>query len=127
MLRRYSVVTPYFEQLCEWANCEIVRYKDPSAIGLVNRDIRIHPLYADGMLVNATIVNRAGKIQPFPLVQLALFDINHTVIAYRKFTPETYLDDSINRGGMAPGVPVHFVLEIVAPEEEAIGFEFYFL
>ncbi len=128
LLRRYPVITSHFERVCERLHCEIVRYRDPSAIGFVNRDIRTHPLYADGLLVNATMINRAVRTQPFPVIQLALFDVNHTVIAHRKFTPAMYLDDSINLvAGMAPETPVHFVLELAAPDEQAIGFEFYIL
>ena len=95
---------------------------------MLNRDVRNHPLYEGSLLVNATMANKSETIQPFPLIQLALFNPGGDVIGYREFKPEEYLDDSINiPAGMMPESPIHFVLEVGGPTEGAVSFEFHFL
>ena len=105
-----------------------LRHKDISLIKLLNRDVRNHPLYEGNLLVNATMANESGTIQPFPLIQLALFNTGGEVIGYREFKPQEYLDDSINiQAGMLPESPIHFVLEVSGPTKDAVSFEFHFL
>jgi len=50
------------------------------------------------------------------------------MLGYREFTMAEYLDRSIDvKKGMAPGQPVHFVLEVTGPTPDAVSFEFRFL
>lgn len=128
LLLRYPQLDPVAREICGRLQCEILRYKDISSIKLLNRDVRNHPLYEGSLLVNATMANKSETIQPFPLIQLALFNTGGEVIAYREFRPEEYLDDSINiPAGMTPEIPIHFVLEVSGPTEGAVSFEFHFL
>lgn len=128
LLTRYPQLDPYAKIICERLHCVTLRHKDISAIKLLNRDVRNHPLFAGNLLVNATMVNQAETIQPYPLIQLALFNNVGEVIGYREFKPEEYLDDSINiPAGMQPQSPIHFVLEVSGPVEDAVSFEFHFL
>ena len=128
LLTRYPQALPLARTVCEYFQCSVIRFRDAAAIKLINRDVRDHPRYADALLVNATIVNQAQLIQPFPVVQLALFDTNGKLIAERKFRPADYLDQSMDReGGMRPGQPVHIVLEVTGPTRGAVSFEFHFL
>jgi predicted Zn finger-like uncharacterized protein len=128
LLSRYPQLLPWARQVCEYFQCELIRFRDVSAIKLLNRDVRDHPRYEDALLVNATIVNQAGLIQPFPVVQLGLFDTDGKVIGERKFRPAEYLDKSMDMdAGMLPGKPVHIVLEVTGPTQGAVSFEFRFL
>jgi len=128
LLLRYPQLDPVARKICDRLQCEILRYKDISSIKLLNRDVRNHPLYEGSLLVNATMANKSETIQPFPLIQLALFNPDGEVIAYREFKPDEYLDDSINiSAGMMPESPIHFVLEVGGPTEGAVSFEFHFL
>jgi len=128
LLSRYPQFMPWARQVCEYFQCEVIRHRDVSAIKLLNRDVRDHPRYEDALLVNATIANESDVIQPFPVVQLVLFDTGGEVIGQRKFRPAEYLDDSIDiDGGMPPGQPVHIVLEVTGPTEGAVSFEFRFI
>lgn len=128
LLLRYPQLDPVAREICNRLQCEILRYKDINSIELLNRDVRNHPLYEGSLLVNATMANKSETIQPFPLIQLALFNTGGDVIAYREFRPEEYLDDSINiPAGMMPESPIHFVLEVSGPTEAAVSFEFHFL
>ena len=128
LLLRYPQLDPVAREICDRLQCEILRYKDISSIKLLNRDVRNHPLYEGSLLVNATMANKSETIQPFPLIQLALFNTGGVVIGYREFKPDEYLDDSINiPAGMMPESPIHFVLEVGGPTEGAVSFEFHFL
>ena len=128
LLMHYPQLDPVAREICERLHCEILRHKDISSIRMLNRDVRNHPLYEGSSLVNATMANQSETIQPFPLIQLALFNPAGVVIGFREFKPEQYLDDSINiQAGMMPQSPIHFVLEVNGPTEDAVSFEFHFL
>jgi len=128
VLQAYPQLAPWVESFCERYHCSLYRLQDPSAIRILNRDVRLHPNYADTLLVNATMVNESGTIQPFPKIQFTLYDTSGQMLAYREFTVEEYLDRSIDViKGMAPGQPVHFVLEVTGPTQDAVSFEFRFL
>ncbi len=128
LLLRYPQLKPIAIKVCERLQCDIFRYKNISSIKLLNRDVRNHPLHQDSLLVNATMANKAQTIQPFPLIQLALFNLAGEVIGHRKFKPEEYLDDSINiPAGMMPDATIHFALEVGGSTESATSFEFRFL
>lgn len=128
LLLRYPELLPWVKQACVKVGCEVIRHRDISAIKLLNRDVRFHPRFANALLVNATITNLARVVQPYPRIQLTLFDTGGNVIAYREFHPQNYLDDSIGiDDGMPPDFPVHFVLEVTGPTKDAVSFEFRFL
>ncbi len=128
VVMRYPQALPYLQQLCERINCRVSRYDQLEGIRLVNRDVREHPRYSDSLLVNATMVNESDRTQAFPRVQLSLLDNEGKVLSWRRFQPEEYLDDSINREtGMQVNEPVHFVLEVTGPTGNAVSFEFDFL
>ena len=128
ILQQYPELIPLAEQLCEQYNCKLYRHRHISAIRLLNRDVRLHPLYSDTLLINASMANTSEKIQPFPHIQFTLFDTNGGLVAFREFIPGEYLDDSIEiNKGMHPDQPVHFALEVTGPTEGAVSFEFRFL
>lgn len=128
LLRRYPEIRPWAQLACKKFRCELIREYKTSDIKLLNRDVRLHPKYADTLLVNATMANRSQKVQPFPRIQFSLFDTDGKIIASRKFRPEEYLDNSIDiEDGMPVNQPVHFVLEITGPTDNAVSFEFRFL
>ena len=127
IMGRYPVTISWFNRLCQKLDCEIIRHRDPGSIELLNRDVRDHPRYKNALLVNATMINRSQTVQAYPVVQLNLFDVDGKLIAYRRFQPDEYLDDSIDiLRGMAPNVPVHFVLEVMDSAKGAVSFEFEF-
>jgi predicted Zn finger-like uncharacterized protein len=128
ILMKYPQLTPYVKQVCKELNCRIIRQRDARAITLVNRDVRLHPTYQDTLLVNATMNNELAVRQPYPRVQLTLFDTSGALLGHRDFNPSDYLDDSIDLDeGMPVKIPVHFVLEVSGPTAGAVSFEFRFL
>ena len=128
LLLDYPDLRPYVKQLCEKMDCQVIRERNTRAISLVNRDVRLHPSYQDTLLVNATMQNELSTKQPYPQVQLTLFDTAGALIGYREFEPTDYLDASIDIDeGMPVESPVHFVLEVAGSSEKAVSFEFRFL
>ena len=127
-MSRYPGTLPWFNRLCSTIDCSAIRYRDLAAIQLLNRDVREHPRYQNALLVNATMSNQSHTLQPYPVVQLNLFDTQGNLIAYRQFQPREYLDETINiTRGMTPDSPVHFVLEVLDSAAGAVSFEFEFL
>lgn len=128
VLLEYPELLPYAKRLCTELDCQIIREKDVSKIKLVNRDVRLHPTYEDTLLVNAAMKNELSIRQPYPKVQLTLFDTSGSLLGYREFVPEDYLDNSIEIDkGMPIDSPVYFVLEVSGPTSGAVSFEFRFL
>ena len=125
LLREYPQLTPWAEKFCERLQCDLFRFRDLSAINLVNRDVRAHPRYRNAVLVSATIVNNAELAQSFPEIELVIYDTNARVISHGRFTAAEYLEPGINpAAGMPPGAPVHLVMELAGAVKEAAGFEF---
>ena len=128
LLNRYPQLTPWAQRVCEYFQCSLIRERDLAAIKLINRDVREHPRFKDALLVNATIQNTSDRTQPYPRVQLALFDTNGKLIAHREFAPREYLDESIDIDqGIRSQQSVHIVLEVTGPTKGAVSFEFRFL
>ncbi len=128
VLLKYPQLMPYAKQVCNKLDCRMIRQRDARAIKLVNRDVRLHPDYEDTLLVNATMNNQLSVRQPYPRVQLTLFDTSGALLGYRDFAPDDYLDASIDLDeGMPVNIPVHFVLEVSGPTAGAVSFEFRFL
>jgi predicted Zn finger-like uncharacterized protein len=128
LLQRFPAMLPLVERICERLQCSVLRNHDLTAIDVVNRDVRLHPRFQGALLVNATLSNRSTYAQPYPVLQLVLYDTAGQVIAYRNFAPAEYLDASLPLvAGMTPNALVHVVLEVVAATDAAESFELGFL
>jgi predicted Zn finger-like uncharacterized protein len=119
---------PVVERICSVAACELPLPSDIDQVALLDRDVRRHPEIRDALLVNATLVNRAEFTQSYPVLSIRFSDLAGKPIAERRFRPTEYLGEDLNYDdGMAPAAPVHVVLEIEDPGEEAVSFQFDFL
>ena len=127
LLREYPELMPWAGKLCERLQCDLIRFRDLSAIKLLNREVRLHPHFVDALLVNATIVNHAEFIQPYPEIELVIYATTGQAISQGRFKPADYLGpDTRPAAGMSPGVPIHFVLELAGAAQQAVSFEFQF-
>lgn len=118
----------HWQAWCQGKACALPPRRDVAMLHVVSRDVRDHPQYRDALLVNATIVNDAEFTQPFPVVELTLFDQAGVALGVRRFQPREYLDASVNvEAGMMPRQSVYVVLEIAGTSSEAVSFEFKFL
>jgi hypothetical protein len=87
-----------------------------------------HPLYKEALLVQGTIHSKARFPQPFPQLELVLFDAGGHVIGLRRFQPNEYLGPSVDaEAGMQPSVLAPVVLELSGDPDRATSFEFKFL
>ena len=127
LLRAYPALVPWVERVCETLQCDPIRFRDVSAIELLNRQVTQHPRYRNALLANGSMVNGAEFIQPFPDIVLLIFSTDGQVTSRGRFKPEEYLGPGVNpSGGMPPGVPVHFGLELSGTSQEAVSFRFRF-
>lgn len=127
LVRRFPPLRPALEAVCARLGCTLKPQRDLDAIKVLARDVRDHPRFRDSLLVNATIENEASFTQPYPTLELTLYDAGGKMIGVRRFQPKQYLDSSIPVAqGMKPQQPVYIVLEIARPAEEAVSFEFKF-
>jgi predicted Zn finger-like uncharacterized protein len=118
---------PTMERFCDFLDCDLPLQTDHLQVELLERDVRKHPSVDDALLVNATLVNRADHVQPFPVFSLSFSDFSGKPIAMRHFRPLEYLGDTASvRAGMAPESRVRAVLEIVDPGKEAVSFQIDF-
>jgi len=79
---------------------------------------------ANGQLnVRASVTNRAGFAQPFPLLRLEMEDRFGEPVAIRDFEPSEYLKDP-SRGSrmLAAGEAAEAELDVVAPSADAVGY-----
>jgi len=102
-------------------------FRDLDSIHLVSRELKTNPAQAGSLLLSATIVNRAAKTQPFPDLEVTLFDAAGELLASYGFTPSDYLAQGSMKGaGMAPQAYLPLSLELEDPGEQAVGFELQF-
>ena len=125
LLLDYPQWLPYAQQICHRLNCSITRQHNARAIRLVQRDVRPHPRYEDTLLVQATLLNELAMPQPYPRVQLALFDTAGKLLGHRHFVPADYLPGGADPDqGMPVNQPVRFALAINGPNTAVVSFEF---
>jgi predicted Zn finger-like uncharacterized protein len=102
-------------------------FRDLDAIEIVSRDMTDHPSRPAVLLLNATLINRAERAQPYPDIEVSLFDLDNRVLARQRFSPGEYLSRSAElRRGMIPDAYVGLSLEMLDPGDAAVGFELQF-
>jgi len=128
LLRAYPGLQEPLAKGCAFAGCRLPGPRDPGAVRVMERDLREHPRYRDALLVNAILVNQAAFAQPYPILELALYDTEGAVVAGRRFEPREYLDRALDADGVMPArQPLHVVLELVGPKRPPASFELRFL
>ncbi len=75
------------------------------------------------LLLRASIVNRAGYAQPYPLLRLALQDRFGTTVGVRDITAADYLPGTGTGNLLQPGQRADAEIRIVDPGKDAVGFE----
>lgn len=119
---------PLLERMCALTGCAMQARRDPARVQILSRDVRIDTDDQSALLVTATVMNTASFVQPYPRLRFSLFDVNGRVIAARRFSPREYLGRADEpQEGMQSSRPVKISLNLVAPAEDAVSFEFRFL
>lgn len=117
---------PFMERACALLGCTLPPWREPRAFTVLNREIQPHPSHPQALLVTASFRNDAHWPQPWPLLELALTDLDGSRIGLRRFRPEEYLGGAPAREGLAPGQSATIALEILDPGNRAVAFEFDF-
>jgi predicted Zn finger-like uncharacterized protein len=111
---------------CAVLGCEVPPRRAPERIRVLSRDISPHPSEPHALLVVLVMSNEAPFPQPFPLLQIVLFDDNQNALGHRSFTPQEYLARS-DPDLMKPHHAVYVKLELVDPGSQVTGFRMEFL
>ncbi|MEO7431972.1 MAG: zinc-ribbon and DUF3426 domain-containing protein [Dokdonella sp.] len=120
-------VRGWVERACATVGCRLPLRRDASTLELLSRDIRPHPSVQGALIISATLRNGASFAQPFPVVEIALSDLDEKRVAMRRFQPREYLNDTrAIDGGLAPGASTALVFEVADPGRDAVAFEFKF-
>ena len=118
---------PLLARMCGMLSCTLPLRQDLSKLTLLSRDIRPHPSVAGALIISATLRNDADFSQPYPLIRIALSDLDGNPVAMRRFRPIEYIADPKTRvAGLAPGATVAVAFEVEDPGRNAVAFEFGF-
>jgi hypothetical protein len=102
-------------------------YRNLDLLHLASSEMHGHPTLDETLVLNATIVNRADRKQPFPALQVTLFDAQNQPLSSRVLAPQEYLPArSSPDSGMPPGAYLPVILELLDPGDHAVGFEMKF-
>jgi len=127
LAQSYPALRPFLEQFCALTHCELTLQRAPDKINIINRDVRSHPTIPQALLINLTLQNGADFTQPYPLLKLSFFDLNHRLLATRTFKPTEYLSQEIDiNSGFPSGRQLGASLELIDPDRQAVNFEFEF-
>ena len=128
LVRRYPLVRPHMEQFCATLGCRIQVREDRSLIEMVGREVRIHPQFEGALQVQAAFINRGPYAQSYPTVRFTLFNVTGDVIGARQFEPAEYLRrPNVDGLRLQPGRTTQIQLDLIAPEDAAVSFEFEFI
>ncbi len=121
-------VRPYLDAACERLGCRLPARRDVAQIALVARDVRPHPSEPGALMISATMLNRAGFVQPYPTLEITLSNLDEQRIAMRRLAPQDYLNDArLLARGLPAGATATIDLEVFDPGKQAVAFEFKFL
>ncbi|WP_369163292.1 DUF3426 domain-containing protein [Candidatus Thiodiazotropha sp. LNASS1] len=130
---RDSLVSHYagrqiLQGVCNLAGCEVPIRRDTEQIIISDRALTAHPEKEGILSLKLEMVNAAAFQQPFPRLQLSLYNDMGTIIARRTFLPDEYKADQYQSNPMMPKLrTMHVELELQDPGNEVTGFKFDFL
>ncbi|MBT5228924.1 MAG: DUF3426 domain-containing protein, partial [Methylococcales bacterium] len=113
--------------LCGYLGCDLPPMRDVDRITIKRRDVREQNSIPKTLLINLTIMNQARFVQPYPEIQITLYDAQKNEIGKRRFASSEFISnqDMLERG-MPPKTPTHIEFEVVAPQAGTEGFTFDF-
>lgn len=128
LVRTAPVLRTTVSQLCRALPCQRLAPTDMHRLDLVETQVTPHPRYDRALRVKATMVNRAERAQPYPLLEVTLIDSQGNVVARRAYPPREYLrKPEAIAAGLPPQVAVTAQLDITSPGPQANGFEILLL
>lgn len=114
--------------LCRVTGCTVPIRRDTGKIVIKSRNLGTHPDQPDVLFMQLVMANTAAFEQPFPKVQLSLFNDKGKLIARRTFDPDEYLPQGERASRMMPvSQPIQVEMQLRDPGKEVTGYTFEFL
>lgn len=117
---------PRLESLCGVLGCSLPAWHEPKAFRVTSREVRRHPQDDRALLVSTSFRNDARWPQAWPVLEVALHDIDGQALGLRRFQPVEYLGSPPATPLIAPGQSAMATLEILDPGQRAVAFTFDF-
>ncbi|HBD19821.1 MAG TPA: DUF3426 domain-containing protein [Arenimonas sp.] len=117
---------PRLETLCGLLGCDLPAWHEPAAFRVTSREVRRHPEDPRALLITTSFRNDARWAQPWPVMEVALHDIDGQALGLRRFQPREYLGSPPARPRIEPGQSASATLEILDPGQRAVAFTFDF-
>ncbi len=115
------------ELLCTVANCQLPPRSAPKMIRVIDRSISLHPEVSGALQIKLTFANQADFIQPYPILQISLFDKDERLVVQRRFRPAEYLARPLDRGEvLQPSEAVIVTMAFEDPGKGVTGFKLEF-
>ncbi len=120
---RDPTIRPVYVVICQVLGCALPIRRDVERMVATSLIVRSHPEVANGLLVDAIIVNQAAFVQPFPVLELRFTSMNGNLVAGRRFQPREYLAGELAGATlMQMQTPIHVELAIEDPGDEAVNY-----
>ena len=127
-LALYEPLRPWYASLCDLTGCELPPLRAVDKIRSRELVVRSHPDQDNALLLEVTIVNKAGFEQPYPAIALSFSNLNNDIVAQRVFQPGDYLGDSELASQPLPaGQGRRIRLALRDPGKDAINYRIDFL
>jgi hypothetical protein len=101
--------------------------RSPEQVKMIRRNIISHPNDNGVLLISASIENKAKHAQPYPYIEVTLFDNEENTIALRRFKPMEYLQNYSEDEIFPINKETTLKLKIVDPGKKATRFNFRFM
>lgn len=111
---------------CGVLGCSVPAWREPTAFGMLSRDVIAVPGRPGVLRVQASFRNDATWPQPWPALVLALSDASGRQLGVRRFLPRDYLGDAPKEALLAPGQATQLAFDIVEPGPGVVAFDFRF-
>jgi hypothetical protein len=125
-LARDAQWRPTLEAVCGALGCALPPWHEPAAFRITSREVGPHPGAPGALLITASFRNDARWPQAWPMLEVALHDLDGQALGLRRFQPVEYLGSPPAAARIAPGQSAVATLEILDPGKRAVAFTFDF-
>jgi predicted Zn finger-like uncharacterized protein len=127
-LIHHDVGRQLLDAVCTVSGCTPPLRIDLDKILITDRTLAAHPDKDNTLAMRLKVVNTALFEQPFPKLQLSLYNEMGALVARRTFNVSEYLSSSTNAEQLMPKLkPIEIELDLVDPGSQVTGFTFDFL
>lgn len=111
---------------CMVLRCDVPAWREPEALVLVRRDVRPLPGHPGVLHVSAEFRNDAVWPQAWPVLVLALADVDGRTVGSRAFQPGEYLGKAPTHSTLDSGQSARIEMDLVEPAPGVVAFTFDF-